>query len=96
MEWKNQKGLKRMRPYCDPGVSTASDWEQRNATDLILEGRCPSWVLASTPVLGRCMPGAPSTEENTVSDGVNPRILYKVGARNVGTTSAAKDIGNMI
>ena len=45
-----------MKPYCDPYVSRAPDWDRRDAMTLIKEGVCPAYVLPSSPVLGRCMP----------------------------------------
>ena len=54
-----------MRPFCDPYVSSASDWNSKNALTLIRKGDCPAWVLSSKPVLGRCMPAREQLRDNS-------------------------------
>ena len=54
-----------MKPYCDPYVTGSSIWNSKSAESLIKEGHCPAWVLASKPVLGRCMPAADPLHQDT-------------------------------
>ena len=68
---QNTKALRMMKPYCDPFVSGASDFDRKDAVKLIKDGICPAWVLASNPVLGRCMPAADPLNDNSRSN--NPR-----------------------
>ena len=51
---------KQLKPFCDQSVSNTIDWSSKAAIEnLIKVGECPAWLLPSTPVLGRCMPGTP-------------------------------------
>ena len=79
---KNTKALRAMKPYCDPYVSGSPDWSRRDALGLVKDGICPAWVLASAPVLGRCMPTADQFQNNSM----NPRTVTLSGFK---TTSIA-------
>lgn len=76
---QNAEALRRMRPFCDPYVSGASDWNRKDAIKLIKEGVCPAWVLASTPVLGRCIPASNQLKDNIQRS--SPRILTSQNIR---------------
>ena len=62
---QNEEAKRLMKPYCDPYVSGSSVWDSKSASSLIREGHCPAWVLASKPVLGRCMPAADPLHQDT-------------------------------
>ena len=66
-------------------MSGAPDWRRRDALALVKDGICPAWVLASAPVLGRCMPIADQLQSNTQQN-LNPRTVTLSGFK---TTSIA-------
>ena len=82
---KNTKALRAMKPYCDPYVSGSPDWSRRDALGLVKDGICPAWVLASAPVLGRCMPIADQLQSKKQQN-LNPRTVTLSGFK---TTSIA-------
>ncbi len=53
----------KMKPYCV--VMSEAKWEHMSAMDLIKHELCPSWVLPSNPVLGRCLPTIVNSGENS-------------------------------
>ena len=42
------------------GVGSMQEWENMSPNELVQKGICPSWVLPSDPVLGRCLPSPPN------------------------------------
>ena len=44
----------KMKPHC--AVISNAQWNSMTPVQLIKEDFCPSWVLPSRPILGRCMP----------------------------------------
>jgi len=53
---KGQNALAKvtMRPYCSQ--MTDEEWDSKTAMNLINAKLCPTWVLPSTAILGRCLP----------------------------------------
>lgn len=45
----------KMKPYCRAMSDQA--WASKSAMELINDEDCPAWVLPSSAVLGRCLPG---------------------------------------
>ena len=43
-----------MRPYCFPMED--NEFQKKNINDLVAEGLCPSWIVESKPLFGRCLP----------------------------------------
>ena len=82
---QNTRALREMKPFCDPYVSGAPDWRRRDALTLVKDGICPAWVLASAPVLGRCMPIADKLPQNK-QENLNARTVTLSGFK---TTSIA-------
>ena len=76
-----------MRPFCEHNVLDHPDWKGKKPKALIEKGVCPAWVLASTSVLGRCLPGRKQIPDNNQQN--SPRIL---NSQNTGTSS--QDTGN--
>ena len=75
---QNDAAKDMMKPYCDPYVTGSSIWDSKKALDLIKEGHCPAWVLASKPVLGRCMPAAdPLHQDASKGNTVQPSSQFK-------------------
>ena len=75
---QNDAAKDMMKPYCDPYVTGSSIWDSKKALDLIKEGHCPAWVLASKPVLGRCMPAAdPLHQDTSKGNTVKPSSQFK-------------------
>ncbi len=63
----------RMRPYCE--VISEHRWEAMSALQLIKEGYCPTWVLPSKPVIGRCLPTLVEDGGGGSSKGENSTML---------------------
>ena len=74
-----------MKPFCDPYVSGSPDWIRRDALGLVKDGICPAWVLASAPVLGRCMPIADQLQNNK-QESLNPRTVTLSGFKTSSIT----------
>ena len=92
-----QDALNKLKPFCDPDyVSRSSSWSREDPIKLIEYGICPAYVLESTPVLGRCMPGKPSDAEENNHDGLKMPGFLRVSAfRDRGRilTGSEKGIG---
>jgi len=56
----------KIKPFCKPGL-TELKFRQKTVEDLIQSGDCPPWYLASSPVLGRCLPGTSKEPKKNLS-----------------------------
>ena len=76
-----QDALNKLKPFCDPDyVGKSSNWNREDPIELIEDGVCPAWVLGSTPVLGRCMPGKPSDSKESYQEGVKVPGFLRVSS----------------
>ena len=90
-----QDALNKLKPFCDPDyVSRSSSWNREDPIKLIENGICPPYVLESTPVLGRCMPGKPSDSEESYQERVKvPGFLRVSSFRDRGRILTGPDKG---